>query len=81
MLQALKVMSSNPDHVIGFLNLPNSSSRITALGSTQPLTDLSARILPESKVRPAAYGLRPYSHLLTNCLENVGALSHNPMGH
>jgi hypothetical protein len=36
-----------------FFNWPNPSSRTMALGSTQPLTEMSARDLPESKGRPA----------------------------
>jgi hypothetical protein len=36
-----------------FFNLPNPSSRTMALGSTQPLTEMSTRNLPGSKGRPA----------------------------
>jgi hypothetical protein len=42
----------NPDEVIGFFNCPNPSSRTLALGSTQPLTEMSTRNLPGSKGRP-----------------------------
>jgi hypothetical protein len=49
-----KVAGSIPDEVIGFFNFPNTSSRIMALGSTQPLTELSTRILPGGKGRPAS---------------------------
>jgi hypothetical protein len=41
-----------PD-VVHFFNLPNPSSRIMALGSTQPLTKMSTRNLPGGKKRPA----------------------------
>jgi hypothetical protein len=34
---------------IGFFNWPNPSSRTMALGSTQPLTEMSTRILPGVK--------------------------------
>jgi hypothetical protein len=34
-------LCSIPDEVIGFLNWPNPSSRTMALGSTQPLTEMS----------------------------------------
>jgi hypothetical protein len=69
-----KVAGSIPDEVIGFFSLPNPSSRNTALGSTQPLTEMSIRNLPGGKGRPA----RKADNL---CLENVGAsTSHNPMG-
>jgi hypothetical protein len=36
-----------------FFNLPNPSSRIMALGSTQTLTEMSTRNLPGGKKRPA----------------------------
>jgi hypothetical protein len=48
-----KVAASIPDEVIGFCNLPNPSSRNMALGSTQPLTEMSTRNLPGGKGRPA----------------------------
>jgi hypothetical protein len=48
-----KAVDSIPDEVIGFFNWPNLSSRIMALGSTQPLTEMSTRNLPGSKGRPA----------------------------
>jgi hypothetical protein len=41
-----------PDEV-DFFNLPNPSSRTMALGSTQPLTEMSTRNLPGGKGRPA----------------------------
>jgi hypothetical protein len=41
-----KVADSIPDEVIGFFNLPNSSSRTVALASAQPLTEMSTRNLP-----------------------------------
>jgi hypothetical protein len=39
--------------VIGFFNRPNPSSRIMALMSTQPLTEMSTSNLPALKGRPA----------------------------
>jgi hypothetical protein len=39
--------------VIGFFNWPNPSSHTVALGSTQPLTEMSTRNLPGGKGRPA----------------------------
>jgi hypothetical protein len=47
------VAGSTPDEGIGFFNWPNTSSRTTALGLTQPLTEMSARNLPGNKERPA----------------------------
>jgi hypothetical protein len=37
---------SIPDEIIGLSNLPNPSSRNMALGSNQPLTEMSTRNLP-----------------------------------
>jgi hypothetical protein len=36
---------------VGFFNLPNPSSRTMALGSTQPLTEMSTRNFPGGKMR------------------------------
>jgi hypothetical protein len=48
-----KVAGSNPDEVIIFFNWHNPSSRTMALGSTQPLTEMSTRNLPGGKGAPA----------------------------
>jgi hypothetical protein len=48
-----KVEDSVPDEVIWFFNWPNPSSRISVLGSSQPLTEISIRDLPEGKGRQA----------------------------
>jgi hypothetical protein len=47
-----KVAGSIPDEVIGVFSWSNPSSRTMALGSTQPLTDLSTRNYPGGKGRP-----------------------------
>jgi hypothetical protein len=52
MLQAVRSRVRVPDEVDLF-NLPNASSLIMALGSTQPLTEMSTRNLPGDKKRPA----------------------------
>jgi hypothetical protein len=52
MLQAGRSPVRFPEEV-DFLNLPNPSSRSMALGSTQPLTEMSTRNLPGGKKRPA----------------------------
>jgi hypothetical protein len=44
-----KVSGSVPDEIIGSFNWSNPSSRIMTLGSTQPLTELSTRNLPEGQ--------------------------------
>jgi hypothetical protein len=41
-----KVAGSSPDGVDFFFNWPNPSSRTMALGSTQPLTEMSTRKIP-----------------------------------
>jgi hypothetical protein len=45
MLQAGRSRVLSPDEV-DFFNLPNPSSRTMALGSTQPITEMSTRNLP-----------------------------------
>jgi hypothetical protein len=47
-----KVAGSNPDEV-DFFNLLNPSSRTMALGSTQPLAEMSTRNIPGGKGRQA----------------------------
>jgi hypothetical protein len=52
-IPSTEVAGSIPDEAIGFFNRPKPSSRIMALGSTQPLTEMSTRNLPGGKGRPA----------------------------
>jgi hypothetical protein len=52
MLQTGRSLVRVPNGVDIF-NLPNPSSRTMALGSTQPLTEMSTRNLPGAKKRPA----------------------------
>jgi hypothetical protein len=52
MLQTGRSPVRIPDEV-DFFNLPNPSSRTMALGSAQPLTEMSTRNLPGGKKRPA----------------------------
>jgi hypothetical protein len=47
-----KIAGSIPDEVIGCLNWPNPSGRTMALGSTQPLTEMSTVNVPGGKGRP-----------------------------
>jgi hypothetical protein len=47
------IADSIPDEVIEFFSLPNPSSSTMALGSTQPLTEMSTRNLPGGKGWPA----------------------------
>jgi hypothetical protein len=48
-----KLAGSIPDEVIEFFNSLNHSSRNVALGSTQPLTEMSTRNLKVGKGQPA----------------------------
>jgi hypothetical protein len=52
MLQAGRLSVRVPDEV-DFFSLPNSSSHTVALGSTQPLTEVSTRNLLGGKNQPA----------------------------
>jgi hypothetical protein len=52
MLQTGRSPVRIPDEV-DFFNVLNLSSRTMALGSTQPLTEMSTRKLPGDKKRPA----------------------------
>jgi hypothetical protein len=61
-----KVAGSSPDEV-NFFNLPNPSSRIMTLGSTQSLTEMSTRNLPEGKARPG----RKANNLIAICESTV----------
>jgi hypothetical protein len=47
------MVGSIPDEVTGFFNWSNPSSRTMALGSTQPLTEISTRNVPGSKGQTA----------------------------
>jgi hypothetical protein len=63
-------LSAFLDEIIGFFNLPNPSRRTVALGSTQPLTEMSTWNLPEVKgCRRAKLTSLPPS--LSHCLECV----------
>jgi hypothetical protein len=71
----------DPDEVIGFSNWPNPSSRTMALGSTQPLTEMSTRNFPGGKWRTARKADNLTSICKTVVWKNVRAsTSHNPMG-
>jgi hypothetical protein len=52
MLQAGRSPVRVPDEV-DFFNLPNTSSRTMALGSTQPLTEMRTKNFPGDKKLPA----------------------------
>jgi hypothetical protein len=53
MKQARKIAGVIPDKVNGSFNWLNPSSRTMALGSSQPLTEMSTRNLPGGKKWPA----------------------------
>jgi hypothetical protein len=57
------------------------SSRTMALGSTQPLTEISTRNFSGGKGLQVREAGNPHRHLWADSLENVGAsTSHNPVG-
>jgi hypothetical protein len=63
-----KVAGSIADEVTGFLSSPNPSGRTIALGSTQPLTEMSNRKLPAVKNgRPARKAANLTSRLSRKC--------------
>jgi hypothetical protein len=55
---------------VDFFNLPNPSRRTMALGSTQPLTELSTRNILGGKGRPARK-----ADTLADCLQKCGSLN------
>jgi hypothetical protein len=71
----------NRDEVIGFLNQPNPFCCTMALGSTQPVAEMSVRNLPGGKGRPAckADNLTAICELLVYKTWEPRR-SHNPMG-
>jgi hypothetical protein len=72
-----KVAGLIPDEVTGIFNWPNLSSLKMAVGSTQPLTEMSIKILPGGEVRPAR---KAHRRLWADLLDNVGAsTSYNPI--
>jgi hypothetical protein len=66
MLQSERSPVLIPDEV-NFFNLPNPSSRIMTLGSTQHITEMSTRNLPGVKKRLA----RRADNLASICKPNV----------
>jgi hypothetical protein len=55
MLKAGKSSVRFPMMSFGFFSLHNFFSRIMALGSTQPLTEMGTRNVPGGKGQPARY--------------------------
>jgi hypothetical protein len=43
-------LGSTPDEITGFFKSPNPSSLIMAVGSTQPLTEMSSRNLQSERL-------------------------------
>ena len=70
-----KVAGSIPDGVIGIFYWHNPSSRTIALGSTQPLTQMSTRNISWGVKVVSAYGWQPY-HLHVQIVLKSGSLSH-----
>jgi hypothetical protein len=53
MLHARRSRARSPMRSLGFFSLPDPSSRTMALGSTQPLIEISTRYLAGGKERQA----------------------------
>ena len=67
-------MGSIPDGVIGIFHWHNPSCRTMALGSTQPLTEISTRNISWGVKAAGAYGWQPY-HLQWPIVLKSGSLS------
>ena len=74
------VAGSIPDGVIRIFYWHNPPDRTMALGSTQPLTEMSTRRISRGVNEAGAYGWQPY-HLPVPLSWNLGTLtSWNPLG-
>jgi hypothetical protein len=75
-------VAGSSTHEVDFFNLPNPSSRTMALGSTQPLTEISTRNLPAGVKGRQRIGLTTLPLSMRRLSrKNVGAsISQNPMG-
>jgi hypothetical protein len=71
MLQAGRSRFRFPKRSLNFFNLLNPSSRNMALGSTQPLTEMSTRNVPGGKRAADAQVWQPYRHLWVDCLDKM----------
>jgi hypothetical protein len=76
-----KVMGSIPDGVIGIFHWHNPSGHTMALGSTQPLTEMSTRNIPWEVKAAGVCGWQPY-HLHVLIILKSGSLNLlEPSGH
>jgi hypothetical protein len=74
-------VGSIPSEFIEFFNWPNLSIRTMALGSAQPLREMSTKNLPGGKELPARRLTTSPPSVSRFSREKVGAsTSHNPMG-
>jgi hypothetical protein len=67
------VAGSIPDGVTGILHLHNRSGRTMALGSTQPLTEMSTRNLSWGGKGGRCVGLTTLPPSCADCLKNLGS--------
>jgi hypothetical protein len=74
LVEALKVAGSIPDGVIGIFHWHNPVCRTMALGSTQPLTEISTRNIYWGVNVAGAYGWQPY-HLHVPTVWKSGSLN------
>ena len=75
-----KVAGSIPDGFIGIFRRHNPSSRTMALGSTQPLTEMSTRNISWGVKAGGAYGWQPYHLHVPIVLKSVSLNLLEPSG-
>jgi hypothetical protein len=81
MLQARKSGVRDPMRSLNIFGLPNPSSRIMALGFTQPLTEMSTRKSFCGYSATCVQVWHNYRHLWADFVDNVGSLIyHSPIG-
>ena len=69
-----KIAGSIPDGVIGIFHWHNPSCHTMAVGSTQPLTEMSTRSISWGVKAAGAYGWQPY-HLHVSTVLKSGSLN------
>jgi hypothetical protein len=75
-----KVAVSIPLGAIGIFHLPNPSTRTLALGLTQPLTEMSTRIISRGVKAAGAYVLQPCNLHVMIVLKSVSLNLLEPSG-
>jgi len=79
-LQAGRFAGSISDGFIGIFHWRNPSGRNMALGSTQPLTEMSTRNIPWGVKAAGAYGWQPYRLHVSTVLKSGSFNFMEPFG-